>query len=147
MLLYRWNKSSLDVLLGHPGGPYFKNRDGGAWSIPKGLVYDGEKIFDAAKREFYEEVGFLPDGPFIKLSPIKQKKGKIVYCWACEGDFDLSKFKSQNFSLEWPPKSGEFQDFPELDKVEYFDLKSAMSKLIIHQRPFIEDLAKALGRN
>ncbi|MEO1054102.1 MAG: NUDIX domain-containing protein [Bacteroidota bacterium] len=128
ILLYRWVNDSFEVFLVHPGGPFFKNKDAGAWTIPKG-EFEAEDPLAAAKREFKEETGFEPDGDFLTLEPITQKGGKKVHAWALEGDIDGTKIVSNTFELEWPPKSGRVQHFPEIDKAEWFDEASAEKKI------------------
>lgn len=130
----------LELLLGHPGGPYWLNRDDGAWSIPKGNVESAD-LLACAKREFTEETGLVAAGPFIPLMPLRQKSGKIVHAFAIEANFDLAAFASNAFEMEWPPHSGKHQSFPEMDRIAYFNLTDARRKLLSGQRPFIEELA------
>src|SRR6476646_3631687 len=115
LLMHRVQNGQPQILLAHPGGPFFKNKDDGAWTIPKGEIEPGEDLLEAAKREFKEETGVTPTGPFIALTPIKQKGGKIVHAWACKGDCDPSAIVSNTFTTEWPPKSGRQMEFPEID--------------------------------
>jgi len=136
-------KRGLEVLLAHPGGPYWRNKDAGAWSIPKGLVESGD-VLACAKREFNEETGLTAKGDFIPLNPVRQKSGKTVHAFALEGDFDLSGFASNEFEMEWPPHSGQTQSFPEMDRIAYFKLATARRKILPAQRPFIEELVKRL---
>ena len=136
-------KRGLEVLLAHPGGPYWRNKDAGSWSIPKGLVESGN-LLACAKREFNEETGLTAAGDFIPLKPVRQKSGKTVHAFALEGDFDLSKFASNEFEMEWPPRSGKKQSFPEMDRIAYFKLATARRKILPAQRPFIEELVKRL---
>ena len=136
-------KRGLEVLLAHPGGPYWRNKDAGSWSIPKGLVESGD-VLACAKREFNEETGLTAAGEFIPLKPVRQKSGKTVHAFALEGDFDLSKFTSNEFEMEWPPHSGKKQSFPEMDRIAYFKLATARRKILPAQRPFIEELVKRL---
>ena len=143
ILLYRIDKF-LEVLLIHPGGPFFKNRDEGVWSIPKGEI-NNENAFDCAKREFNEETGSKIDGNFIELQPVTQKNGKVVYCWAVEGNIDERHITSNTFQLEWPAKSGKFREFPEVDKAAWFDLSTAKEKINSRQFNFIEQLVDKLG--
>lgn len=138
ILLYRRTRSGPELLLVHPGGPYWKNKDLGAWSIPKGLCEEGEEPLGAAKREFYEETGLAPHGSFISLGTFKQPSGKQVMAWAVEGAFDIAAFKSNTFSMEWPPKSGRFQDFPEADRACWFKPAEAMRKVTRGQIPIIQ---------
>lgn len=139
ILLYRKSKS-IEFLLVHPGGPFWKNKDLGAWSIPKGEFSENEEPLAAAIREFEEEVGVKLKGKFIELSPVKQKNGKLVFAWALEGDIDISSIKSNLFEIEWPPKSGKKQMFPEIDKAQWFSFEDAKQKIISAQVSFIEEL-------
>jgi predicted NUDIX family NTP pyrophosphohydrolase len=145
ILLYRIRNGALEFLLVHPGGPFWKNKDAGAWTIPKGEIADNEDALAAAKREFEEELGFKPGGPFIELTPIKQKAGKTVHAWAFEGDCDPSQIKSNTFSMEWPPKSGKQAEFPEVDRAEFFNLEAAKSKINPAQIPLLEELQRRIG--
>src|SRR5271168_4872722 len=115
LLMYRVRDGKLQVFLAHPGGPHFTHKDDGCWTIPKGEPEPDEDLLDAAKREFQEETGILPTGPFIRLTPVKQKGGKIVHAWAFKGDWD-GEIVSNTFSMEWPPKSGRKAEFPEIDR-------------------------------
>ena len=142
LLLYRRRDSSLQVLLVHPGGPYWAKKDDGAWSVPKGLVDAGEEELACARREFNEETGLTADGPLIPLTPLKQKSGKIVHAYALEADFDLSAFCSNDFELEWPPRSGMLQKFPEVDRIAWFDLATARKKILPGQRSFLDELER-----
>lgn len=131
ILLFR-KKSDLEYLLVHPGGPYFKNKHEGWWTIPKGEINNDEQPLNAAIREFTEETGYIPQGPFTELDAIVQKGGKKVFCWACEGDFNASSFICNTFTLEWPPKSGLQQEFPEVDKAGWFSFNEA--KILINKK-------------
>jgi predicted NUDIX family NTP pyrophosphohydrolase len=142
ILLYRKNDNTLQVLLVHPGGPFFKNKDTGAWSIPKGVFLDDEDPLMAAKREFFEETGLAIDGSFTPLAPVKLKSGKIVYAWAIEGDIDPENVVSNLFELEWPPKSGKKQSFPEIDRAGWFDVDDAKAKINIGQVGLIDNLIR-----
>ncbi len=133
----------LEFLLAHPGGPYWRHKDAGAWSIPKGIVELGD-LLACAKREFNEETGLTAAGDFIALQPIRQNSGKRVHAFALEGDFDLSAFSSNDFEMEWPPHSGKLQHFPEVDRIAYFKLATARRKILPAQRPFIEQLVQRL---
>ena len=135
----------LEVLLAHPGGPYFVNKDDGAWSIPKGEPEPDEDLLLTAQREFEEETGLKPTGPFIPLKPIQQKGGKIVHAWAFEGDCDPATLKSNTFTMEWPPHSGRQMEFPEIDRLEFFDLATAKRKIKAGQEALIEELAAIIG--
>ncbi len=138
-------RRGLELLLGHPGGPFWRGRDDGAWSIPKGMVESGDPLA-CAKREFNEETGLTANGPFMALTPARQKSGKLVHAFALEADFDLSGFSSNAFEMEWPPHSGKQQRFPEIDRVAYFDLATARRKILPGQRPFIEELVRLLEK-
>jgi predicted NUDIX family NTP pyrophosphohydrolase len=138
ILLYRRRDRGLEVLLAHPGGPYWANKDLGSWSMPKGLIAAGEDPLAAARREFQEETGFEVNGRFIELGSEKQASGKIVHAWALEGDLDTRKMVSNVFSLEWPPRSGQTQEFPEVDRGEWFDLATAKVKITQGQRPLLD---------
>jgi predicted NUDIX family NTP pyrophosphohydrolase len=140
ILMYRNHEGALQVLLVHPGGPFFKNKDEGAWSIPKGEVLPDEGLLETAKREFQEELGAMPAGRFIALTPVKQKGGKIVHAWAMEGDCDTSKIVSNTVTIEWPPKSGRQIEFPEVDRAEFFDIAVANNKINPAQVAFLEQL-------
>jgi len=140
VLLYRKTDNQLQVFLVHPGGPFFKNKDLGAWSIPKGEFLENEEPLAAAKREFEEETGQSIDGNFIPLNPVKLKSGKKVYAWAVEGDINYETIFSNLFEMEWPPKSGKKQSFPEIDRAEWFEVAEAKLKINIAQAAFIEEL-------
>ena len=144
--MYRVNNGTLQVLLGHPGGPFFRAKDEGAWSIPKGEIESGEELLEAAKREFKEEIGVIPTGPFIALTPVKQRGGKIVHAWAFEGDCDPTAIVSNKFTMEWPPKSGRHVQFPEVDRAEFFDLDLARTKIKAKQDALIDELESILKR-
>jgi predicted NUDIX family NTP pyrophosphohydrolase len=146
LLMYRKSGSTLEVFLVHPGGPFGAKRDQGAWSLPKGLIGEGEDMLEAAKREFAEETSILPSEPFIYLGEIRQKSGKHVYAWAFEGNCDSSQVKSNTFTLEWPPKSGQMKEFPEIDKGEFFSLPDAQGKINQNQAEFLDRLEKQLAR-
>jgi len=145
ILLYRITNKNLEVLLVHPGGPFWKNKDAGSWSIPKGEFDDDEKPLDAAIRELKEETGIALRGDFIELTPIKQKSGKLVYAFAKEHDIDPSQIKSNEFEIEWPPKSGKKKMFPEIDKAEWFDIETSKEKINQAQVNLIAELGKKLG--
>jgi predicted NUDIX family NTP pyrophosphohydrolase len=137
-------REETEVLLGHPGGPFWAKKDLGAWTIPKGMVSSND-LLECAIREFHEETGFAAEGPFIRLSPVRQSSGKTVHAFAFEGDFDLRQFSSNMFDLEWPPRSGKHQSFPEIDRIGWFDPQEALGKIIAYQRPFLRELAEKLG--
>ncbi len=145
ILLYRTTNQELQVFLVHPGGPFFVNKDDGSWSIPKGEFLDDENPLDAAKREFFEETGQTIDGTFISLAPIKQKNGKMVFAWAVEGDINPATNVSNTFELEWPPKSGKFKSFPEIDKAAWFNIETAKIKIIAAQAGLITELLSHLN--
>jgi predicted NUDIX family NTP pyrophosphohydrolase len=140
IVLYRRRGQGIEVLLVHPGGPFWAKKDEGAWSIPKGEYLEGEDPLTVAKLEFYEETGTEVSGPCVALTPAKQPSGKIITAWAVEGDLDPTAFRSNTFSMEWPPKSGEVQSFPEVDRVLWCDLALARKKLLIGQRVLLDEL-------
>lgn len=139
LLLYRLSAETLEVFLGHPGGPFEAGKDAGVWSIPKGEIED-EPPLEAAKREFQEETGFSLEGRFVPLDPVRQSSGKIVYAWAIEGDVDAAAVKSNTFPMEWPPRSGVMRHFPELDRAGWFSLETAREKILKGQRPLLDQL-------
>ncbi len=143
ILVFRRDGRQLELLLAHPGGPYWRHRDDGAWSIPKGIV-ESDDLLACAKREFNEETGLTAQGPFVTLTPLRQKSGKLVHAFALEANFDLTGFTSNQFEMEWPPKSGKKQRFPEIDRVAYFHVKTARRKILPGQKPFIEELVERL---
>jgi predicted NUDIX family NTP pyrophosphohydrolase len=146
LLMYRSSNGKLEVFLAHPGGPVFRNRDLGHWTIPKGEVQANEELLETAKREFREEVGIEARGEFLPLGWIRQKGGKIVHGWAFGGDWSASqKHVCNTFSMEWPPHSGRFQRFPEVDRVAFFTVDEAREKLKDSQHPFLDRLLSALG--
>jgi predicted NUDIX family NTP pyrophosphohydrolase len=145
LLMYRIRNGELEFLLAHPGGPFWKNRDAGSWTIPKGELNEDEDPLACACREFEEELGISPQPPFIELTPIVQKGGKTVHAWAFAGDCAVESIRSNTFKLEWPPKSGRFQEFPEIDRVEFFNLTTAQLKLIPAQFPLLEELQQKLA--
>jgi predicted NUDIX family NTP pyrophosphohydrolase len=144
ILMYRSQNEVLEVLLVHPGGPYWAKKDVGSWSIPKGEYTDTEEPFTVAKREFEEETSFQVDGDFTPLTPLEQPSGKVVNAWTLEGDCDASNIKSNTFLMEWPPRSGKKQEFPEVDRAEWFTIETAKNKLLKGQVGFIEELCKLL---
>jgi predicted NUDIX family NTP pyrophosphohydrolase len=145
LLLYRHHEGSIEVLLVHPGGPFWRNKGDGAWSIPKGEFQDEDPLA-AAKREFKEETGSAPpEGQYTPLTPIKQKNGKIVHAWAVEGDFDPASLNSNEFETEWPPKSGRMQKFPEVDRAEWFAPDVARQKMLSGQEALVDELVRKLG--
>lgn len=140
LMLFRQGGQGLEVFLVHPGGPFWAKKDDGAWSIPKGEFSDEEDPIAAAKREFEEETGSQPAGEFIPLKPLKQPGGKLVYAWAVRSDFDLASLKSNMFSLEWPPRSGRTQEFPEVDRAAWFGVESARRKILKGQVGFLNQI-------
>lgn len=134
----------LEVLLAHPGGPFWAKRDDGAWTIPKGLAEPGADLFATARREFNEETGLPAEGEFIPLTPVKQKSGKLVHAWAFEADLDLTQFASNTFEMQWPPKSGRRQSFPEIDRIAWFALPAAKRKIISYQLSLLNELERRL---
>lgn len=138
ILLYRLYQEQLQFFLVHPGGPFFQKKDEGYWTIPKGEVQDGEAMLAAAIREFEEETGHVPQGPFKELGFIKQKGGKQVFCWAAIGELDVATLKSNTFELEWPPRSGKMKTFPEIDKSGWFEMEEACRLINEMQRSFLE---------
>jgi len=144
LLVFR-RRNGIEVLLAHPGGPYWARKDDGVWSIPKGLVELGADLLATARREFTEETGFVAKGPFVELAPVKQKSGKVVHAFACEADLDLAQLASNQFEIEWPPRSGKRQRFPEVDRVEYFDLATAARKILPYQQPWLKQITDDEG--
>ena len=137
--------NQLEVLLAHPGGPFWAKKDDGAWTIPKGFAEPGVDLLDTARREFNEETNLTAAESLMPLTPVKQKSGKAVHVWAFEADLDLAAFASNTFELEWPPKSGRKQNFPEIDRIAYFTLPIAMVKIIAYQQPLLRELEQRLG--
>jgi len=142
VLLFRRVGGAIEVLLAHPGGPFWKNKDDGTWSIPKGEYDVNEDPFAAAKREFAEETGLTPSGDFIPLGEIRQPGGKVVTAWAVEGDFDPKLLHSNTFSISWPPGSDKLQEFPEIDRAQWFPLDIARRKILKGQAELLERLAR-----
>ena len=146
LLLFRKNKGDLEVFLVHPGGPFWKNKDEGAWSIPKGELNEDEETLPAAIREFFEETGLLVSGHFIPLNPVQLKSGKKVFAWALEKDIDADNIFSNNFEMEWPPRSGKMQSFPEVDRGEWFTVAQAKKKINGGQLDFLKKLENKISR-
>lgn len=144
LLMYRIRERSLEVLLIHPGGPLWRGRDAGAWTIPKGMPEAGEDLLAAARREFTEETAHAPEGDFIALAHVTQKGGKVVHAWAIEGEFHAAQFKSNTFTLEWPPRSKRFAEFPEADRAEFFPLPAARAKINPAQVALLDELEQNL---
>jgi predicted NUDIX family NTP pyrophosphohydrolase len=141
LLAFR-QRAEIEVLLAHPGGPFWAKKDDGVWTIPKGLIEGGGEPLATARREFTEETNLVAASELIPLAPVKQKSGKIVHAWAFEADFDLAKFASNTFEIEWPPNSGKRKSFPEIDRVGYFTLSAAMTKILAYQQPLLLELQK-----
>jgi predicted NUDIX family NTP pyrophosphohydrolase len=144
LLLYRHNSDGIEVLLGHPGGPFWRNKDQGSWSIPKGLIAEGETPLAAARREFAEETGYRPRGKSLPLGEARQPGGKLVHIWAVDEDWDAASLKSNMFEMEWPPRSGQRQSFPELDRAAWFDITEAKEKILKGQVVFLSRLLAAI---
>ena len=145
ILLFRRGAAGTEVLLAHPGGPLWARKDLGAWTLPKGQFTEGEQPLDAAKREFEEEMGSAPAGEFQPLGTLKQPSGKVIHAWAVESDFDAAGVKSNLFSLEWPPRSGRFAEFPEVDRAAWFSIPEARRKILKGQAPFLDRLLALLN--
>jgi len=143
LILYRGG-SNLQVLLAHPGGPFYARKDLGVWSIPKGEADPGEDLLAAARREFQEELGFSPDGEFVPLGSVTLKSSKIVHAWAIEGQWDPSQIKSNSFLMEWPPHSGKQAEFPEVDRAEFFDMEEARRRINPAQAELLTRLEQRL---
>lgn len=140
ILLFRLAQYGPEFFLVHPGGPFWAKKDLNSWSVPKGEFTEGEEPLSAALREFEEETGQSLSGDCIPLTPVKQKGGKIIYCYACNGDIDPSTIKSNYFEMEWPPRSGKKQSFQEVDKAGWFDAEAARKKILTGQIPLIDEL-------
>jgi predicted NUDIX family NTP pyrophosphohydrolase len=145
LLLYRRREDGVEVFLAHPGGPFWARKDRQAWSIPKGEYEAGEDALAAARREFAEETGVEPEGPFVALTPRRQPGGKVVHAWAVEGDCDATAIRSNTFEMEWPPRSGRMQTFPEIDRAAWFSLAEARDKVHAGQVGLLDELAALLG--
>jgi len=145
LLMYRVREQHLEVLLAHPGGPFFTRKDSGVWSIPKGEVNDGEDLLTAARREFAEETGLESWGPYVALGAVKYKNHKVVHAWAFEGDFDPAQLVSNTFELEWPRHSGRRIEVPEIDRAAWFEPDEAQERIVAAQRRFLFDLEAVVG--
>ena len=145
LVLFRWRDGTLEVLLAHPGGPLFARRDAGVWGIPKGEIEADEDPLAAACREFAEETGFSTSPPYLRLGSVRQRRGKRVHAWAFEGDCDPRSLRSNDFELEWPPRSGLRHRFPEVDRVCFFGIDDAARVIIPGQRPLLARLRECLG--
>jgi predicted NUDIX family NTP pyrophosphohydrolase len=145
ILLFRRGARGVELLLVHPGGPFWARKDAGAWSVPKGAVDDGEEPLACARREFEEETGTPPpDGELLDLGEVRQRAGKLVQAWAAEGDLDAEAIRSNTFEMEWPPRSGRRQEFPEVDRAAWFDPEEARTRLVPAQVLFVDRLLEAL---
>jgi predicted NUDIX family NTP pyrophosphohydrolase len=144
LLAFR-RRNALEVLLAHPGGPFWAKKDEGAWTIPKGVAEGGADLLATAQREFTEETNLVARGEFIALTPVQQKSGKLVHAWAFAADFDLAAFVSNTFEMEWPPWSGRRQSFPEIDRIAYIPAPIAVTKVIAYQRPLVLELQILIG--
>jgi predicted NUDIX family NTP pyrophosphohydrolase len=145
LLAHRRGQHGREVLLAHPGGPFWAKKDAGVWTIPKGLVEPGEDLLTAARREFSEETNLQAGDDAIALVPVNQKSGKRLHAFAIEADFDLAGFKSNNFEIEWPPRSGRSRSFPEIDRIAYFTLPAAIEKILAYQLPLLLELERLLA--
>jgi predicted NUDIX family NTP pyrophosphohydrolase len=143
LLAFRRN-DGIEVLLAHPGGPFWSKKDDGAWTIPKGVSDADADPLSAARREFTEETGFVAEGDMLPLKAVRQRSGKTVMAWAFEADFDLAKFRSNEFEMEWPPRSGRLESFPEIDRLAWFGYEAALTKIIAYQKPFLLELGARL---
>jgi predicted NUDIX family NTP pyrophosphohydrolase len=146
ILMYRRKSKDVEFFLVHPGGPFWKNKDAGAWTIPKGAIEPDEDPLAAARREFTEETGFAVGGEFVELGTFKQPGGKHVLVWAVEGDCDPAKLSSNEFEMQWPPRSGRTQQFPEVDRGGWFREAQARDKMLIGQRPMLDAFFEGVGR-
>jgi predicted NUDIX family NTP pyrophosphohydrolase len=146
LLLFRRTRGAIEVLLAHPGGPYWASRDDGAWTIPKGGIHPGESPLDSARREFTEETGFRAEGPFLPLGSITQRSGKIVHAWAFEGDCDPRDLQSALTTTEWPPRSGRVIEIPEVDRARFFTLQEARRYINVAQAELLDRLLAAIDR-
>ncbi|WP_332823636.1 NUDIX domain-containing protein [Ramlibacter sp.] len=145
LLMFRRGSGEVELLLAHPGGPFWSRRDAGSWTLPKGEIEEGEDPLAAARREFEEETGFASAPPFLPLGELKQKSGKRITAWAFEGDADPRHLVSSPFEMEWPPRSGRMQRFPEIDRVAWFGVAQARARLLAGQVPFVDSLEALLS--
>jgi predicted NUDIX family NTP pyrophosphohydrolase len=146
LLLFRYRDGKVEVLLVHPGGPFWARKDEGAWSIPKGEIGEHEEPLAAARREVAEETGAVPEGTFLPLTPVRQSGGKIVQAWAVEGDLDPADIRSNTFEMEWPPRSGRRRVFPEIDRAAWFTIPVARSKILRGQLPLLDEFTRVDSR-
>jgi len=144
LLFRRTSRDEIEIFLAHPGGPFWAKRDAGAWTIPKGVPHEGEELLGTARREFHEETGIRLNGPFIELGSVRQKAGKIVHAWACEGDADPATVHSNSMPFEWPPRSGRWITVPEIDRCEWFDVATSRVRINSAQEEFIDRLVQWL---
>jgi predicted NUDIX family NTP pyrophosphohydrolase len=144
LLAFRRN-DGIEVLLAHPGGPFWSKKDDGAWTIPKGVSDADADTLSAARREFTEETGFVAEGDMLPLKAVRQRSGKTVMAWAFEADFDLAKFRSNEFEMEWPPRSGRTARFPEVDRGQWFPIAEAFRRILTSQAPILEELQARVG--
>ncbi|CAN7423899.1 NUDIX domain-containing protein [Phenylobacterium sp. LjRoot225] len=145
LVVWRPGVAGPELLLAHPGGPYWRGKDQAGWSIPKGLVETGEDLLAAARREFAEELGLSVDGPFVPLSPCKLPGGKLVHAWLVRADLDLSELRSNLFEIEWPPRSGRTQAFPEVDQAAYVPAEAALTKIHRGQQPILMEALRRIA--
>lgn len=145
-MLFRQRDKKVQVLLAHPGGPFWSRKDQGVWTIPKGLIGPSESLLSAAQREFAEETGYRPGGEAIPLGSAKQPGGKVVHVWAIEEDWDPADLQSNTFEMEWPPGTGRLQSFPEIDRAPWFGIVEARLKILKGQAAFLDHLLETLGR-
>jgi predicted NUDIX family NTP pyrophosphohydrolase len=146
LVMFRWRDGQLEVLLVHPGGPFWARKDDGAWSIPKGEIGEDEDPLTAARREVQEETGAVPDGTFLPLTPVRQPGGKVVQAWAVESDLETTDIRSNTFELEWPPRSGRRRTYPEIDRADWFTIPVARAKILRGQLPLIDEFARGQSR-
>jgi len=146
LLVYRHGKAGVEVLLAHPGGPFWAKKDEGVWSIPKGEFLEDEQPLAAARREFAEEIGTPIEGEFLALTPLKQPSRKVIHAFAVAGDLDVARVRSNLFEMEWPPKSGKMQSFPEVDRAAWFDLEEARRRIQKGQVPILDEFEAMLAR-
>jgi predicted NUDIX family NTP pyrophosphohydrolase len=145
LLMYRKRGGTVEVLLVHPGGPFWAKKDLGSWTIPKGECSPDEDVLACARREFQEETGFIPAGPFTRLTAVKQSGGKIVNGWAFEGDYDPATLRSNTFTMEWPPRSGRQRQYPEVDRAAWYPLDEARARILRSQRRLLDELERVLS--
>ena len=147
LVAFRRGNDGIEILLAHPGGPFWNKKDDGAWTIPKGVADTDADTLSAARREFSEETGFVAAGDMLPLKAVRQRSGKTVIAWAFEADFDIAKFTSNEFEMEWPPRSGQRKSFPEIDRLAWFDHHTALQKIIAYQRPLLIELTSKIANS